>query len=318
MRTTGVVVGAAVVCVALSTRTLAVPWPVDVPHNDTSIGGNYLDYRSRMAGGQPAGELGTFHHAVDIIAPAGEPVRAVADGFVVGGQDRPTEEELTTGRSRLHFRPEWNPYFHRFDVADVAGNWGGPLWAYLHVTSLGRGGNPRKPWFVDDQVTAGEVIGKVAEPTSDWGFGFKVNPHVHLSRRMYPTLTAYEWDAVGLENPLALLDGYTDSHHPRIPGGDGGISELRFRENEPSTTYFTKTGNWWNPSSQRSYKLRGQVDIIANIDDWSPESWKAEAGPYLVGYQLVRANWDGTSFEDYPEIVTFEATRNRMKGERRC
>ncbi|MCU0613392.1 MAG: hypothetical protein MUE60_16610, partial [Candidatus Eisenbacteria bacterium] len=216
----------------------AIPWPINVPHNDTSIGGNYLDYRYRMKGGtpgQPAGEKGTFHHAVDIIAPAGEAVRAVAGGFVVGGQDR---------RQRAGFRPKPNPYFHRLDVADEAGNWGGPLWAYLHVTSLGVDGDPDYQWEASKPVSLGQVIGKVAEPSSDFGFGFKANPHVHLSRRMYPMLKAYEWDAVGLENPLALLDGYTDSHPPRIPGGDGGISDLRFRENEPSTTYLSKTGHW--------------------------------------------------------------------------
>jgi hypothetical protein len=189
-----------------------VQWPIaDVPHNDTYVVGTYYDFRDRLEG-QPDGEVGSFHHAVDIRATHGTqtPVIAVAPGKVRFRVMNFGEAEQAQEEYRGRVKNEPKTYQHRIDVCDPTDET--KIWAYLHVTRHYHSDDPQNPWIPGEDIATGDTLGLIAAPTGRGGFGDEELAHVHLSRRRYASSVSFaEADAIGIQNPLELLDVYLGS-----------------------------------------------------------------------------------------------------------
>src|SRR3989344_2170867 len=153
----------------------------------TAYLGNYLSYSGSTL--QASTENGGSHPGVDIIAPLGTPVRAIANGLVInaGARSNGFGKQIVIGHPNVADPANPNNKTNLFS-----------LYAHLHEINVKEG----------DLVKKGQLIGKVGQT------GFATTPHLHFQIdrddalfHPYWPFTTKEADAAGLNFTEAVSAG---------------------------------------------------------------------------------------------------------------
>ncbi|MEK7813089.1 MAG: hypothetical protein AAB296_04950 [Candidatus Desantisbacteria bacterium] len=165
---------------------LAIPWPVDVEHNDNAcFGGAYMDYRY-LCNWKTGEEIKAFHHGCDI----------PCDG----------RSTVTYTSSENGYIRDINPGEHWISVEEILG--GTESWYYGHTEDFKD--QYGYFWKIGNLVSKGDRLGRVIK------MGIPPIYKSHLEFGKWLNEVDENKCHVGVLNPLEVLDGYSDTRNPEI------------------------------------------------------------------------------------------------------